>query len=140
MIMGKFNLTSTDVELAAQVADLINLGGQQVRPVYPATILNNDVIYCVQVVGDRVIGVCGISNNYQRSEIKHLVVSPDYRGKSIGNSLVEKTIDKSTNRCVYATVRYDNFNSIRIMVRNYFKVTNLTNGSVKPLINFVRNL
>jgi len=120
--MSKFLLTITNKEIAAQIAELLNAGGQLIFNKSDLSIIGNSIKYVVEMVYDKVVGVVGLQiMTPQITEIKHLCVHPDYRRKGIGLKLLKKGLDYSTTTLVYGTVGLDNDVNIRNNFRLGFK-------------------
>lgn len=120
--MSKFLLTSKNREIAAQIASLLNLGGQLLYGQTEWSILQNPLTYIVEMVNEQIAGVIGAEiKNQQVSELKHLCVHPDHRRKGLGFRLLNRGIEYATTTFVYGTVRSDNAASIRNALRGGLK-------------------
>lgn len=120
--MSKFLLTSTNRDIAAQIASLLNLGGQLLYAQTEWSILQNPITYVAEMSGEQLAGVIGIEvKNPQVSELKHLCVHPDHRRKGLGLKLLKKGTEYATTPFVYGAVRSDNAVNIRNNFRAGFK-------------------
>ena len=116
--MSKFILPYDNMAIAAQVAALINSGGQLVIHQTPQSVLNGPVTYMLDMHKDKVIGTMGlVPKSKDVSEMKHLCVHPDYRRQGIGLKLLEKGIRFAKTEKVYGLVRADNSGNIRNNIR-----------------------
>jgi len=116
--MSKFILTSTNRSIAAQIASLLNLGGQLLYGQTEWSILANPITYVLELYGEQVAGVIGLEvKTPQITEMKHLCVHPGYRNRGIGLKLLKKGIEYATTEFVYGAVRSDNAVNIRNNLR-----------------------
>lgn len=102
-------------EIGYQVAGLINDYNylSQKRNVYD--ILSGRVSYIIETHGRYVIGAIGVDRqSYTFTEIKHLVVRPEWRQKGIGQFLVRRAMELVDSRMVYCTIREDNKPSLKM--------------------------
>jgi GNAT superfamily N-acetyltransferase len=117
--MSKFLLTSTNNDIAAQIASLLNLGGQLFFNQTRWSVIGNSIIYVVEMSYDQVAGVIGLEVcTPQVTEMKHLCVHPDHRRKGLGLKLLKKGIEYATTPLVYGAIRSDNATNLR----NNFRV------------------
>jgi len=117
--MPKFVLTISNNEIAKQIADLLNSGKQLWFHQMPQGILGNPIEYLVELDQQKVIAVVGLELKApQVTEIKHLVVHPDYRKRGLGKKMLEFAIMHAKTNYVFGTVGVDNVENIR----NNFRV------------------
>jgi len=117
--MSKILLTSTNNEISAQIASLLNLGGQLFFNQTRWSVIGNSTTYIVEMYYDQVVGVIGLDIcTPQVTEMKHLCVHPDHRCKGLGLKLLKKGIKCSTTPFVYGAVRSDN----DVNIRNNFRI------------------
>jgi ribosomal protein S18 acetylase RimI-like enzyme len=119
--LSKFLLTTTNTGVAAQIAWLLNLGGQLAYAQTEQTVLKSHITYVVEMYGEKVAGVIGLEFKGHTTELKHLCVHPDFRCKGIGIKLLQKGFDYAETKTVYGTVRSDNLSNIRNNLRLGFK-------------------
>lgn len=120
--MSKFLLTTTNRNIAAQIASLVNAGKQLYYTQTETSVINNNVRYVVELCGEQVIGVIGLEQmSSQMTEVKHLCVHPDYRCKGLGLKLLKKGIEYATTEFVYSHVRENNVASIKANIHAGFK-------------------
>lgn len=110
-----------DEEIARQLALLINQHNKLNNTKGWRDILNSKTTYVIETHGKQVIGACGIHRqSYSLSEVKHLVVRPQWRGKGLGRFLVKKAIGRGETPILYATVREDNLPSLKVFTSTGF--------------------
>lgn len=108
-------------EIANQIADLINSYNSLATMRTSHDILNGNVRYVVETHGKFVIGLAGIEKvSYQLSELKHMVVHPDWRGKGLGSFVSKRALQLCETPSVYATVKITNKASIRALEKIEF--------------------
>ncbi len=116
--MSKFLLTVGPTNVAGQISNLINAGGQLRYNMSAHTVLNNHARYMVTLDGDTVTGVVGLEQiRPDMTEIKHLCVLPEYRRRGIGKRLLERAVEVATTEYVFGLVRSDNIVNIRNNLR-----------------------
>ncbi len=102
-------------EIAHQVAALLNCCNQLQKKKSTGSILHGRTNYVVEPHGKWVLGTIGVDRlNYTFTEIKHLVVHPDWRGKGLAKRLLRKALVMVDTKLVYATVREDNDASLKL--------------------------
>jgi GNAT superfamily N-acetyltransferase len=117
--MSKFILTTSANSLAAQIASLINAGGQLKFYLPSTAILSSPVQYLIELDHEKVIGTIGMHVHHPRvTELKHLCVHPDYRRQGLGLKLLERGVSACPTEFAYGAVRSDNATNIR----NNFRV------------------
>jgi ribosomal protein S18 acetylase RimI-like enzyme len=110
-----FYFTLTHDKIAHQVAALINChNGLSVKRTV-ADIQTGRTDYVVETHGQWVLGAAGIDRqSYTFSEIKHVVVHPEWRGKGIAKLLLKRALGIISTKMIYATVREDNEASLKL--------------------------
>lgn len=137
--MSKFYLTTTNNDIAAQIASLLNAGGQLRYSQTQWSILQNNIKYIVELESDQVIGVIGLeSKNYKVTELKHLCVHPSYRGRGLGLKLLKKGVEYATTEFVYGAVHADNLHNIRNNFRIGFKPIAKHKSGSRYIVIFAR--
>jgi len=112
--MGKFILTTSARSLAAQIASLVNAGGQLRIGLSPHTVLTSPVQYLIELDRDKVVGTIGLQIRRPKvTELKHLCVHPAYRRQGLGRKLLERGVVASKTDFIYGAVRSDNATNIR---------------------------
>ncbi len=115
--MPKFRLTVDSNNLAAQIVDLLNAGGQLWYRQQVHSVLYSPVKYVVELDKEKLIGVVGVEKFGRVSEIKHLCVHPEYRRQGLGKKLLEKGIEAATTEFIFGAVGSDNHSNIRNNLR-----------------------
>jgi len=110
-----FYFSLTHEQIAYQVAALINChnGLSQKRSV--ADVQTGRTHYVVETHGQWVLGAVGLDRQgYTFTEIKHLAVHTEWRGKGIAKLLLKRALNIANTKMVYATVREDNEASLKL--------------------------
>lgn len=135
----KFCLTVSKKNIANQVAQLLNLGGQLGGTQRSSYVLSNNVTYYIEIEKEKVIGVIGLEKKSQLvSEIKHLCVHPIFRNKGIGKKLINKALEKAETPFVYEIIRENNYPNIHNSLKTGFKPIAVSQGINCKLILFAR--
>jgi len=115
--MSKILLTTSNRDVAAQIAYLLNIGGQLAYNQSEQSVMHSPITYVVEMYGNQVAGVIGLRCSGNVTELKHLCVHPSFRNKGIGLKLLKKGVEYATTNIVYGTVRSDNLTNIRNNLR-----------------------
>jgi ribosomal protein S18 acetylase RimI-like enzyme len=119
--MFYFNLDHASI--AHQVAGLINSYNNLSMKRSANSIRHGKTDYIVETHGKWVLGATGIDRqSYTFTEIKHVVVHPDWRGKGLAKRLVRRAMDIISTRMIYCTVRNDNEASLELFKSCGFQV------------------
>lgn len=111
-----FYFPITHQEIAEQIAGLLNTYSNLQLRRNSHSILNSKTKYVVETHGKFVIGVAGVEKvSYQLSELKHMVVHPDWRGKGLGGFVAKRALNICQTPSVFATVRTSNAASVRAL-------------------------
>jgi N-acetylglutamate synthase-like GNAT family acetyltransferase len=126
-------------EIARQVAGLLNDYNNLAMMRTSQDIINAKTRYVVETHGKFVIGVAGIEKvSYQMSELKHMVVHPDWRGKGLAAFVSKRALLVCETPSVYATVRTTNNSSIRALEKlEFLRVHDVPSGD-HTLATFLR--
>jgi len=112
---NKFYHGISQVNISKQVAGLLNDYNNLSTKRSGEDLAHSRVSYVVETHGKWVIGAIGIDRqSYTFTEIKHLVIHPQWRGKGIAKFLIKRALNISDTRMAYATVRDDNYISLEI--------------------------
>lgn len=107
--MSRFGHCLTDQEIASQLANLLNQHNQLSYRRDGESILQGRPFYLVETHGRQLLGAIGIDRQaYTLTEIKHLVVTPQWRKKGVGKFLVQRALRMVNTPLAYATIRKDN--------------------------------
>ena len=102
-----------DYEAAKQIASLINVHNGLSLKRRSVDIVESRVNYVVETHGKFVIGAIGIERvSFTFSEVKHLVVRPEWRHRGVGRFITRRALQLIENPLVYCTVRENNKASI----------------------------
>jgi len=110
-------LTVNASNIAAQIAMLLNLGGQLAYSQTEQSVRYGHITYIIEMYGDQVAGVIGLEKKGKITELKHLCVHPSFRNKGIGIKLLKKGIENAKTNIVYGAVRSDNITNIKNNLR-----------------------
>lgn len=103
-------------EIAKQVAGLLNAYSKLALHRTGSDILQGRIDYVAELHGKMVIGACGLEKqSHTLSELKHLVVQPDWRRKGVGKYVARRALHICASPMIYATVRADNDSSLRLL-------------------------
>ncbi len=110
-----FYFTLDHQRIAYQVAALINSSNKLSKKRSVDDIQNGQTNYVVETHGKWVLGAVGMDRQgYTFTEIKHLAVHSEWRGKGIAKRLLKRALALVTTKMVYATVREDNTASLKL--------------------------
>ncbi len=102
-------------EMATQVAGMLNSFNGLSTQRTSFDVERGSTNYVVETEGKFVIAAVGIDRQgYTFTEIKHLVVRPEHRGRGIAKYLVRQAMKMADTKMLYATVREDNEASLRL--------------------------
>lgn len=111
----------TDMEIATQVAGLINTHNNLATRRRGVDILEGKSVYIVETHGNRVIGAVGLDKKCSSlTEIKHLVVYPQWRKQGLARFLLQKAITLCNSPLMFATIRHNNKSSLTLFERMGF--------------------
>lgn len=103
-------------EIAQQIAGLLNSYNGLTAQRSSNDILHSKANYVVETHGRFVIGAAAIQKtSYQLSELKHMVVHPDWREKGVGHFVGKRALQICETPVVYATARTTNIASLRTL-------------------------
>lgn len=127
------------LEISNQIAALINAYNDLGMKRMGCDILNASTDYVVETHGKYVIAACGMGKvSYQLSELKHMVVRPEWRGKGVGLFVAKRALELCNTPLVYATVRADNVPSLKTLEKAGFAVSGEFPGGNGPLAFLTR--
>jgi N-acetylglutamate synthase-like GNAT family acetyltransferase len=110
-----FYFTLTHQQIAYQIAALVNCCNDLSKKRSVSDILSGGTNYVAETHGQWVLGAVGLDRqSYTFTEIKHLVVHPDWRGKGVARHLLTRALGVISTKMAYATVREDNETSLKL--------------------------
>lgn len=110
-----FYFTLDHQQISSQVAALLNNHNQLSTRKSTSDILHSKIDYVVETHGKWVLGAIGLDRqSYTFTEIKHLVVHPEWRGQGLAKHLLKRALSVVGTKMVYATVREDNKASLKL--------------------------
>lgn len=110
-----FYFTLTHEQMSHQIAALINCHNGLSTKRSIADIQTGRTDYIVETHGQWVLGAVGLDRqSYTFTEIKHLVVHPEWRSKGVARHLLKRALGVTNTKMVYATVREDNDASLKL--------------------------
>ncbi len=105
----------SDQGISTQIAGLINDYNGLAEPKTRAAILQSRTDYVVETHGKLVIAAVGLNkNSYTLTEIKHLVVRPEWRKKGVAQFVTKRALSLVTTPMAYATIRENNIASLKL--------------------------
>jgi N-acetylglutamate synthase-like GNAT family acetyltransferase len=131
----------SDLMVANQIAGLLNtysgLGSQR----YASNLLNGRTDYVVEIHGHHVIGAVGLEKQgHVLSEIKHLVVRPEWRRRRVGKFLISRVLHLATTPVVFSTIRDDNASSLNLFQSLGFSRAGRYMGNRGPVNLLIKEL
>lgn len=106
-----------------QIAKLLNEHNKLTTSYTKYDIRNSgNTNYYPLVFGEVVLGAVGVQRiNFLRSEIKHLVVNPAFRGRGFGKMLIEIALKKVDTPLSIASIRTTNERSMKLFSKAGFE-------------------
>jgi ribosomal protein S18 acetylase RimI-like enzyme len=113
--MAEFYVSLSTMEIAAQIALLINKYNLWVTKYTANTIYTSSASYFVELINSRVIGCASILKVYPTlSRIQHICVIPEFRHKEVATKLTKLAIEMCDTEYIYMTIREDNIPSLNL--------------------------
>lgn len=102
-------------EIGRQIAGLLNdfnhLGAKRTA----GDVCQSRTDYIVETSGQYVVGAIGVDRqSYTFTELKHLVIHPQYRKRGIAKYLIRQAINTVDTKMSFVTVREDNHLSLNL--------------------------
>ena len=114
--MAEFYVTLSKLDIAKQVADLLNKYNKLYTYHTEHSIVNSAANYFVEIVEDKVVGCTALLKEYPTlSKSFHTSVLPEYRRKGLGAKLLLTAINNCSTQYVYGTIREDNTASLGLV-------------------------
>lgn len=111
----------SEEEIAVQVAALLNTYNGLRGKKSANHVQHSQTQYIIESHGRLVLGAVGIDRvSYTMTEVKHLVVLPEWRKRGVGLFLVKRALSLCNTPHVYATVRESNKGSIGLFQKAGF--------------------
>lgn len=113
--MANFYVSLSAVNIASQIAALINSNNRLYKRHSDYSVLNAAGSYFIEVYGDRVVGCAQmIKEQHDLSKILHVSVDPAFRRRGIAKKLITTALDNCETMLIYMTIREDNQPSLRM--------------------------
>jgi len=114
--MAEFYVTLSQLDIAKQIADLLNKYNRLYTFHTEHSIINSAADYFVEIVEDKVVGCTALLKEFPMlSKSFHTSVLPEYRRKGLGVKLLMTAINNCSTPYVYGTIREDNNASLRLV-------------------------
>jgi ribosomal protein S18 acetylase RimI-like enzyme len=122
--MGVLIPSTSQRELAAQVAALLNAHNQLYYKVTTNQVLNGKVDYLLVLVGDMVVGCVGLRliKRSDSIEICHLCVHEIARKQGMAGRLIQGAIEMSPKNRIWCHIREENIPSIKAFTSKGFQL------------------
>jgi predicted acetyltransferase len=132
-------ISLSEQELAIQIANLLNKYNKLTRKHDSQTILNPSTDYFVELRDGKVVGCVGLTKESSLlSKLHHLSVDSSFRRQGIATKLINMALSNCVTGNIYATVREDNIESTKLMLKNNFKCVNITHNGQTHILRFGR--
>lgn len=126
-------------QMAEQLASLLNKHNRLGTKKVPGDFFGGHAQYIVETHGRLVIGACCVEKQgYTFTEIKHLVVDPQWRGKGLGRFLVKRALFIPNTPLIYATIREGNQASIKLFQGLGFSLSASYQGNQHKVLLFTK--
>ena len=123
---NKFNVVLSGIDIANQVAQLLNINNNLTLNHTQNSIVSNQTQYFIEIHGSIVSGCVGLIREAKMDKIVHLSVLPAFRKMGIGKKLLLNAIDNSYKNIIYMHIRHDNVGSLSLAQSVGFIVTGYT--------------
>lgn len=131
-----FNIVINHVDIAGQIAVLLNTNNNLKKIHNSYTIFNNGVRYIVELRGNIVIGCVGLLDMGYKDRIVHLSVLQTEQRCGLGYKLIRAAIESSVKKEIYIHIRNDNIRSLNLAYMCGFDVI----SCIKKLNYYLFNL
>lgn len=116
--MAEFFVTLSADIISEQIAALLNSHNKLKVLHNKYSIGSSRIKYFIEIEKERVIGCTGlIKENPKVSKSLHTCVSPEFRGKGLGQKLINTAIKNCETKYIYGTVRQDNIASLKMLIK-----------------------
>lgn len=114
--MAKFYISLSSGEIAAQIAELLNMQNKLYKFHNRHTIESCSADYFVEVEGNKVIGCVALWKEYPTmSKCYHMSVAPDKMRRGIASRLLSTAMSNCQTEYVYGTIRESNAASLGLV-------------------------
>jgi len=143
--MSKFTLVINHINVAQQIADMLNMYNNLCVAHIGSTILASSIHYIVEQIAVNntleVVGCVGISPTPENTTlIKHLCVKKEMRGVGIAARLVNTAINSSTTDYVHMNIRSDNYPSLNLSEKLGFLIITQKHEQGYNVVTVGRNI
>jgi len=113
--MAEFYVSLSTVEMAAQIAELINKYNLWNTRYTASMIYTSPAYYFVELMGSQVIGCASIFKMGQTlSKIQHICVIPEFQRKKVATKLTNLAIEACETEYICMKIREDNIPSLNL--------------------------
>lgn len=120
--MAEFYVSLSTMDMAAQIASLINKYNLWNTKYTTNMIRNSSASYFVEIVNSRIVGCVSLLEICPTlSKIQHICVVPEFRRKGIATKLTKLAIELCNTNYLYMTIREDNGPSLGLAGMLEFK-------------------
>lgn len=120
--MAEFYVSLSTVEMAAQIAELINKYNLWSTRYTTSMIYASPAYYFVELTGSQVIGCASIFRmGPTLSKVQHICVTPEFQRRKIATRLTNLAIEACETEYICMTIREDNIPSLNLANTLAFK-------------------
>lgn len=112
--VNKFNMTLSDLDIASQIASLLNDNNRLTKTHSSYTILNDPASYFIELIGSQIVGCVGLYKTTPMDKIIHLSVHKQYRRLGIAKKLLKVALTNSIHDVLYMSIREDNTSCLNL--------------------------
>ena len=134
--MTKFKSVLSDLDIASQIATLLNTNNRLTKIHSAKTIIEDSTLYFIESYGPVVVGCIGLLKTTPMDKIIHLSVHNDYRHQGIAKKLMQTVLTNSNHDVLYMSIREDNtaclnlakyygFNPVAYIPRSTYNILSL---------------
>ena len=132
---GIVNTTINYIDVARQIAYILNTNNNLKKIHSINTILNSNNLYLIELFNWQVLGCVGILDIGYKNKIVHLSVLNTVQKCGIGYKLLKTAINISNKNEIYMQIRDDNVRSINLAYMNGFESTSFIEKRGYSLLN-----
>ncbi len=113
--MAEFYVSTTDYDMAMQIANMLNRYNQWGSRFSATSIVMTPARYFVELEGSIVVGCAShLQEHNTLTKIQHICVLPTHRQGGIAKKLTNLAITHCETEFVYMTIREDNIGSLKL--------------------------